>query len=665
MLIFTLTFTKRYMKHKSILNTIRMMIFSFFVSIHFPFITFIIFLAFSLSNGEDAKYTACSNLYSCGQIQNIGYPFWGGGSRPGFCGIPDFKLNCLAGTEFPTMNIYNNGYLGLNVLGINTSSHTMSISRLKLLETCYLQDTSKITMISTLKPDSSYSYISLFYGCSDCVSGFHSKSFTCTNSNNHTNDLAYYFEDPSEISRIGKLCSCKNNVTVPVDKSRLDELRSANASLWSILTEWPVEMEYMVNFTACSKCEESGGRCGSSVDVPSLDQFVCYCQDGPHPFVCSQSGEQRKLTILGSGVAAVVLGTVMLSALFILAYKRRGTYKFPFQWSRITGDQNVAAFLKSYGSLAPKRYTFADIKKMTNSFKDKLGEGGYGIVYKGRLHDGRFVAVKKLKILEGDGKEFISEVLSISRTNHVNIVTLLGFCIERYKRALVFEFLPNGSLDKFIYGKEIEKSLQLETMFNIAVGIARGLDYLHRGCNIQILHFDIKPHNILLDEEFRPKISDFGLARLCPPMNSMITMSEARGTIGYIAPEVFCRYYGSISHKSDVYSYGMMLLDLVCGRNTKAHDTSAMCFPEWIYNRLESMEEVAVNQMLNDDKKEIEKKMILVSLWCIQTYPANRPPMNRVVEMLEGSSESLQLPPKPNLSSPTESMMDSLSIITT
>ncbi|KNA19548.1 hypothetical protein SOVF_060700 [Spinacia oleracea] len=634
-----------------------MMISSIFISILFPFMTFIILLVVPLSNGEDAKYAACSSLYSCGKIQNIGYPFWGGDSRPDFCGITDFKLNCLAGAELPTMNVYNNGYLGLSVLGVNTSSHTMDISRVKLLESCYLQDISKITLLSSLKLDSRYSAISLFYGCADCVSGYNSKSFTCTNSNDHTTGSAYYFEDQSDISKMGKSCSCMNNVTIPVDKSRLDELRNTNASLWSILTNWPVEMEYMVNFTACSKCEESGGRCGSSDAVPFSEQFVCYCQDGPHQLECSHSG-----------LAALVLGTVMLIAVFIFSYRRRGTDNFPFQWSRkIARDQNVAAFLKSYGSLAPKGYTYSEIRKMTNSFKDKLGEGGYGIVYKGRLNDGRFVAVKKLKILEGDGKEVISEVLSISRTNHVNIVTLLGFCFEGDKRALVFEFLPNGSLDKYIYGKEIEQSLELETMFNIAVGIARGLDYLHRGCNTQILHFDIKPHNILLDEEFRPKISDFGLARLCPPMNSIISMSVARGTIGYIAPEVFCRYYGSVSHKSDVYSYGMMLLDLVCGRNTIAYDAqqnSEMCFPEWIYNRLEAVEEVAVNRILNDDKKEIERKMILVSLWCIQTYPANRPPMNRVVEMLEGSSKSLQLPPKPNLSSPTRSMFDSLPMIT-
>ncbi|XP_021734708.1 LEAF RUST 10 DISEASE-RESISTANCE LOCUS RECEPTOR-LIKE PROTEIN KINASE-like 2.1 isoform X2 [Chenopodium quinoa] len=423
-------------------------------------------------------------------------------------------------------------------------------------------------------------------------------------------------------------------------------------------------MEYIVNFTICSKCQKSGGSCGSD---PSSDRFVCYCRDGPQPFKCikpstSKSGLRRKL-LFGSGAASSLLGTMMLVALVTRANRTRETSRISFLLSRrAIEDQNVAAFLKSYGSLAPKRYTYADIRKITNFFKDKLGEGGYGSVYKGRLHNGRFVAVKKLKVLKDDGKDFINEVLSISRTNHVNVVTLLGFCFEGNKRALVFEFLPNGSLEKFIYGKEIRQSLQCETIFNIAIGIARGLDYLHRGCNMRILHFDIKPHNILLDEEYCPKISDFGVARLCPLKSSLISMSEARGTIGYIAPEVVCRNFGGISHKSDVYSYGMMLIDLVCGRNNptnEVQDSSELYFPEWIYNRLESMENAAVDEVMGVGKNELERKMILVSLWCIQPYPSNRPPMKRVVEMLEGPFESLQMPPKPHSPPPSGFVFDS------
>ncbi|MBA0587296.1 hypothetical protein Gorai_000428 [Gossypium raimondii] len=131
--------------------------------------------------------------------------------------------------------------------------------------------------------------------------------------------------------------------------------------------------------------------------------------------------------------------------------------------------------------------------------------------------------------------------------------------------------MPNGSLERFIY-KEVtmkdRQHLSLEKLFEIAIGIARGLEYFHLGCNTQILHFDIKPHKILLDDKFLPKIADFGLAKLCTMKESIVSMLEARGTIGYIAPELFCRNIGGVSHKSDVYSYGMMILEMVGGRKT-------------------------------------------------------------------------------------------------
>ncbi|XVF09563.1 hypothetical protein REPUB_Repub07fG0104900 [Reevesia pubescens] len=180
-----------------------------------------------------------------------------------------------------------------------------------------------------------------------------------------------------------------------------------------------------------------------------------------------------------------------------------------------------------------------------------------------------FATVKVLNTSKGNGQEFINKVASISRTSHVNVVTLLGFCLEGRKRALIYEFMPNGSLERFIYKENTLKDrqhLSTEELYKIVIGITRGLEYLHRGCSMQILHFDIKPHNILLDENFSPKISNFGLAKLCTREESIVSMLEARGTIGYIAPKVFCRSIGGVSHKSDVYSYGMMILEMVGGK---------------------------------------------------------------------------------------------------
>ncbi|KAL2321176.1 hypothetical protein Fmac_030145 [Flemingia macrophylla] len=330
-------------------------------------------------------------------------------------------------------------------------------------------------------------------------------------------------------------------------------------------------------------------------------------------------------------------------------------------WFTIKNDHDIEAFLNHHGALTQRRYKFSEIKKMTNSFKVKLGQGGFGAVYRGKLLSGCHVAVKILNSSKGNGQDFINEVASISRTSHVNVVTLLGFCLEGRKKALIYEFMPNGSLDKFIYNKgpEITQLLDLDNLWKIAIGIGRGLEYLHKGCNTRILHFDIKPHNILLDEDFCPKISDFGLAKLCPRKESIISLSDARGTLGYVAPEVWNRNFGGISHKSDVYSYGMMLLEMVGGRkniNAEASHTSEIYFPHWVYNKLEQGGDLKLDKVITTKEDEIARRMTVVGLWCVQTFPKDRPTISRVIDMLEGSMNSLEMPPKPLLSSPTRSV---------
>ncbi|KAB1211228.1 hypothetical protein CJ030_MR6G021582 [Morella rubra] len=325
--------------------------------------------------------------------------------------------------------------------------------------------------------------------------------------------------------------------------------------------------------------------------------------------------------------------------------------------------------LRSYGSIAPRRYTYAEVKKLTKSFKDKVGQGGFGVVYKGTLDDGRIVAVKVLNETKGNGEEFINEVVSISRTSHVNIVALLGFCYEKTKnkRALIYEFVSNGSLDRFLNNKGSSNTnchLDIRALFRIAVGVARGLEYLHRGCRTRILHFDIKPHNILLDEHLCPKISDFGLAKICKTNESIVSMTGMKGTIGYIAPEVVNRCLGGVSHKSDVYSYGMLILAMVGGRREEFPDgtsqSSENYFPNYIYTKLERRSEGLhrFGEITREEEDTIHK-MITVSLWCILANPSDRPSMSKVIEMLEGSLQSLQLPPKPSLVSPTRSPQES------
>ncbi|XP_038714043.1 rust resistance kinase Lr10-like [Tripterygium wilfordii] len=314
-------------------------------------------------------------------------------------------------------------------------------------------------------------------------------------------------------------------------------------------------------------------------------------------------------------------------------------------------DDTLEEFLQSQNNFMPIRYSYSQIKKMSGHFQDKLGEGGYGSVFKGKLRSGRLVAIKMLGKAKANGQDFINEVATIGRIHHVNVVSLVGFCSEGTKRALVYDFMPKGSLDKYVSPREGHISLSWKKMYEISLGVARGIEYLHRGCDIQILHFDIKPHNILLDENFVPKISDFGLAKLYSTDDSIVSVTAARGTIGYIAPELVFRRIGGVSYKADVYSFGMLLMEMSGKRKrldtTTDNNSSQTYFPLWVYNEMVQGKITEVDDAIAKEDENIIKKITIVGLWCIQIRPCDRPSMRKVIQMLEGHVENLKLPPEP------------------
>ena len=332
---------------------------------------------------------------------------------------------------------------------------------------------------------------------------------------------------------------------------------------------------------------------------------------------------------------------------------------YKFRRRHLSMFDSIEGFLRSQNNLMPISYSYSDIKKMTKGFRDKLGEGGYGSVYKGKLRSGRLVAIKVLGKPKANGQEFINEVATIGRIHHTNVVQLVGYCAERSKRALVYDFMPNGSLEKYIFSQEGNISLSCHQMYEISLGVARGIEYLHRGCDMQILHFDIKPHNILLDEDFTPKVSDFGLAKLYPTEDSIVSLTAARGTMGYMAPELFYKNIGGVSYKADVYSFGMLLMEMVGRRrniNVHADHTSQIYFPSWIYDQFNEERAIEMGETTEEERVMV-KKMVIVALWCIQMKPSDRPSMTKVVKMLEGNVEQLRMPPKPFLcpkEAPTE-----------
>ncbi|XP_041990084.1 probable LRR receptor-like serine/threonine-protein kinase At1g56140 [Salvia splendens] len=309
---------------------------------------------------------------------------------------------------------------------------------------------------------------------------------------------------------------------------------------------------------------------------------------------------------------------------------------------------------KEFLGIDAQTYTFsyAELRAATGDFdpSNKLGEGGFGPVYKGTLADGRLVAVKQLSVASHQGKsQFVAEIATISAVQHRNLVKLYGCCIEGVKRLLVYEYLENKSLDQILFGPSSGTSLFLDwkTRSDICMGVARGLAYLHEESRLRIVHRDVKASNILLDSDLVPKLSDFGLAKLYDDKQTHISTRVA-GTIGYLAPEYAMR--GHLTEKADVFSFGVVALEIVSGRlnSDTSLETERMYLLEWAWNLHENSKEIElVDPMLQEYDDDEVKRIIDIALLCTQASPGLRPMMSRVVAMLAGDIEVASVTTRP------------------
>ncbi|KAI9076568.1 hypothetical protein K1719_041554 [Acacia pycnantha] len=294
-------------------------------------------------------------------------------------------------------------------------------------------------------------------------------------------------------------------------------------------------------------------------------------------------------------------------------------------------------------------FSYEALKEATNEFNEEVGRGSFGIVYKGTLNSmtNTVIAVKRLERLAQEReKEFRNELRAIGNTCHKNLVRLVGFCDEGVHRLLVYEFMNNGTLADILFGK---LKPHWNKRVNFALGIARGLLYLHEECDTPIIHCDIKPQNILIDEHLRVKISDFGLAKLLH-FNQSQTHTMIRGTIGYVAPEWFNNV--PVTAKVDVYSYGVMLLEIIsCRRNVEKEmgevGEEEAILTDWAYDcYMEGKIDILVE---NDEEAMADigrlKKWVMIAIWCIQENPDVRPSMKTVMQMLEGLVDIPNPPP--------------------
>ncbi|XP_027338650.1 LEAF RUST 10 DISEASE-RESISTANCE LOCUS RECEPTOR-LIKE PROTEIN KINASE-like 2.2 [Abrus precatorius] len=316
-------------------------------------------------------------------------------------------------------------------------------------------------------------------------------------------------------------------------------------------------------------------------------------------------------------------------------------------------------FLSNINKEKPIRFSPEQLDEVTWNYSIILGSGAFGVVYKGELSNGEHVAVKVINSLDMQMEEQIkAEISTIGRTYHVNLVRLYGFCFHRDKRALVYEYVENGSLNRYLFGSQ-NRDIALEKLHEIAIGTAKGIAYLHEECQQRIIHYDIKPENVLLDMKMEPKVADFGLAKLSNRESNVAVNTHFRGTRGYAAPEMWKPH--PVTKKCDVYSFGILLFEIV-GRRRHFdcnYSESQQWFPKWTWDMFENNELSVMLSLCGIEERDKEKaeRMLKVALWCVQYLPDDRPLMSTVVKMLEGEIEISPPPPpfqnlvsnKPNL----------------
>ncbi|CAO2208440.1 unnamed protein product [Urochloa humidicola] len=601
--------------------------------------------------------------FSCGNLHNISYPF----RRPGDpteCGVPAYQL--IYSSSKATIRINTGTYFVTNINYPDRSFWVVD-ANLDMHSSCPLPRWDQLPYSygeSYLESDFhydlvTYSFWACFVNCSQAVTDMSTyKPVPCLTTNT---SFVYVSIADCRVQSLDP--SCGYLAMIPFGSWRISYPELKNGSYTDIIKL--VKEGFSVQFPM----DAYPGRYNASwIFQTCLNNSTRYFHNqfsGTNILKWTRAFFWSEVTLaecanfydtpnlMFQGVVVAVVSAISITKLLFVLCRllRPALVVFTFlahkYWkTKITIDA-VEKFLQMQQMLGPIRFAYTDITAITSHFRDKLGQGGYGSVYKGLLLPGNVqVAVKMLGNSNCNGDEFISEVSTIGRIHHINVVRLVGFCAEEMRRALVYEYMPHGSLDKYIFSSE--RSFSWDKLNDIALGIARGINYLHLGCDMQILHFDIKPHNILLDSNFVPKVADFGLAKLYPRDNSFVPASALRGTIGYIAPEMISRSFGAISSKSDVYSFGMLLLEMAGGRRNvdeSAANSSQAYFPSWVYDHLAEQEvsEISVAVSMH----ELERKLCIVGLRCIQMKPYDRPTMSEVIEMLEGGTDGLQMPSRP------------------
>ncbi|BFG25365.1 hypothetical protein CerSpe_116390 [Prunus speciosa] len=602
---------------------------------------------------SNANLSNCSQAFDCGPLRNLSYPFTGG-SRPAYCGPPEFHINCVK--DSPELTILSLSY---RVLQLDPVRRNLKLARSDLwTSTC----TDKV-FNSTMKSEF-FAYnesddmdVTIFYGCNSTITTPKLSNWFHCNNNLSFND-SYYLIGPVPLDPIMSTFKCEIGITVPILKITAAKL-VANRSLF----QEAINEGFTVNYTnpydnQCAQCLSVNGLCG--FDSGSR-RPVCICGNR----VCDPAGNKKPIAI-GLAVGGAILFGILIGFYIYYLIQRKKKKRAALAQSKeiptpltsksiATPSTNLSQSqsIPSYPSFTSKSdydkgstyfgvqvFSYTELEEATENFNPakELGDGGFGTVYYGKLQDGRVVAVKRL--YENNFKrveQFMNEVEILTRLEHRNLVKLYG-CTSRRSRELllVYEYIPNGTVADHLHGKRVESGfLSWPVRLSIAIETADALAFLHRN---DVIHRDVKTNNILIDNDFCVKVADFGLSRLFP--NDVTHVSTApQGTPGYVDPEYYQCY--QLTDKSDVYSFGVVLIELISSlqavdTNRHRHDIN---LANMAINKIQNhLVNELVDPLLEFETNYVVRRMATavaeLAFRCLQQERDMRPTMDEVLDGL-------------------------------
>ncbi|XP_058009859.1 LEAF RUST 10 DISEASE-RESISTANCE LOCUS RECEPTOR-LIKE PROTEIN KINASE-like 1.2 isoform X2 [Hevea brasiliensis] len=597
--------------------------------VHSIIILFFLLVFVPISHCEDDEYyKQCFTPFQCGSLSNLSYPFLSD-ERPEFCGFQGFRLRCLEG-PIPIITIKNQEFY---VNFVNQSERVMTIARKDLSENVCPPDVAEIPN-TTLK-ETLFSYVpelenvNLFYNCSNEVKMIPTPYKISCAVNDEQRDAFYatdellrkWNQDPSD---------CNIRVEVPVPKVAVEQLSGGMEALRKVLREG-FNVKYMFDtITVCHGCENSGGICGSN---SSTSGFTCLCTDQSNSYTCPKA------------VGAAFVGGAIMCAIFYI-YQRRHKRK-TYAPSSFVSQSTTSYFSSNSDTEKGGLYfgvflfTYAELEEATNNFDSakELGDRRFGTVYYGKLRDGRAVAVKRL--YENNYKrvdQFMNEVKILTRLRHQHLASLYG-CTSRHsgELLLVSEYIPNGTVADHLHGQRAKPgALPWQTRMKISVETASALAYLHAS---DIIHCDVQTNNILLDNKFCVKVTNFGLSRLFP-VDVTHASTAPLGTPGYVDPEYHECY--QLTDKSDVYSFGVVLIELISSmpavdftRHPREINLSNMAINKIQSRALHELVDHNLGFELDYAIRRMVTAVAELAFQCLQAEKETRPSMENVLEALK------------------------------